>query len=108
MRHRRSRVGGSARQPLPAPSGEARRGARRAPFPVEVTARALEDPREGSGFGLSLQGFVFLVPPRFDPRVWHLIRAEVDGLNGRFWLDGLPIWQGKLPQAGRSVSLLTD
>ncbi|HWN40698.1 MAG TPA: hypothetical protein VNW71_00670, partial [Thermoanaerobaculia bacterium] len=69
---------------------------------------ALEDPGEGSGYGIALQGFVFLIPLDRGPRVWHLIRAEVDGLNAVIHLDGLPIWQGTLPQAGRSVSLLTD
>ena len=100
--------GGSARQPLPRASGEARLDARRSTFLVEVSARALEDPAEGSGYGIALPGFVFLVPPRFHPRVWHLIRAEVNEADVRIWLDGLPIWQGTLPQPARSVSLLTD
>jgi hypothetical protein len=100
--------GGSARQPLPGASGEARLDVRKSTFLVEVSARALEDPGEGSGYGIALQGFVFLIPSDCDPRVWHLIRAEVDGLNAVIHLDGLPIWQGILPQAGRSVSLLTD
>jgi GH43 family beta-xylosidase len=100
--------GGLARQPLPGASGEARLDARRTNFLVEVTARALEDPGEGAGYGIALPGFVFLVPPEVNPRVWHLIRAEVEGSDARIWLDGLPIWQGSLPQPGRSVSLLTD
>jgi GH43 family beta-xylosidase len=100
--------GGSARQPLSKSSGEARLDVRRSTFLVEVSARALEDPAEGSGYGIASQGFVFLIPPSFNPRVWHLIRAEVNETNARLWLDGLPIWQGTFPQAGRSVSLLTD
>jgi hypothetical protein len=51
---------------------------------------------------------VFLIPPSCEPRVWHLIRVEVEELNVRIWLDGLPIWQGTLTQPSRSVSLLTD
>ncbi len=100
--------GGSARQPLPKSSGEARLDVRKSTFLVEVTARALEDPEEGSGYGIALQGFVFMIPPGCDPRVWHLIRAEVEELNVQVWLDGLPVWQGTLPQPSRSVSLLTD
>lgn len=97
--------GGSARQPLAGASGEARLDVRRSAFLVEVSARALE---EGSGYGIALQGFVFLIPPELDPRVWHLIRAEVDGPSAVISVDGLVRWRGALPQAGRSVSLLTD
>lgn len=96
---------GAARQPLPGASAEARLDVRRTSFLVEVTARALE---EGSGYGIALQGFVFLLPPDLDPRVWHLFRVEVEGANALIHVDGLVRWKGALPQIGRSVSLLTD
>ncbi|HWM90238.1 MAG TPA: glycoside hydrolase family 43 protein [Thermoanaerobaculia bacterium] len=104
--------GGSARQPRSDASCEARLDIGTSSFVVEVSARALEEPQGDTGFGIGLRGFVFLIgrelplPPGFEPRAWHLIRVEVDGTRVEVSVDGIR-WKGSLPEAGRSVSLLT-
>jgi GH43 family beta-xylosidase len=93
-------------------SGELRLETGTPSFLLEVSLRALEDP---SGVGIALDGRRFLMgrdfplPESFDPRAWHLIRAEVDGMKAEVSLDGaVARWRGRLQEPCRTVSLLAE
>ncbi len=47
------------------------------------------------------------LPRDFDPRVFHLVRVEVDGLRVRVRLDGVTSWRGALVTQATRVGLIT-
>ena len=77
-------------------SGEIRIDTGATSFILEVSVR-------GSG-GISLDGLRFSV----DPGGWRLIRAEVDGLACKIFVDGLQRWQGSLAGPCRTVALTAE